>query len=153
VSPKQEKFRQRLARRPLWTANPELFEAVLQILVHYDLFGICGHDQGATEYAPEVGTILPRLKEAASAADLHQIVQQEFVRWFGHSAHRHMERYRRIAGDLWNVLQEPTFQQQLMTIPDAVPNQAISLIANLLDNYPDPQVHINIADVLRTYAE
>ena len=34
------------------------------------------------EYDPEVSTILPRLREARSAADVQKIIYEEFVHWF-----------------------------------------------------------------------
>jgi hypothetical protein len=35
------------------------------------------------EYEPEVGTILPRILDAESAADIARVVRDEFERWFG----------------------------------------------------------------------
>jgi hypothetical protein len=35
------------------------------------------------EYDPEASTILPRLKEAKSESDVHDIVYEEFLHWFG----------------------------------------------------------------------
>jgi hypothetical protein len=34
------------------------------------------------EYAPEVGTIIPRLQDAKSPDDVRRIQHEEFLRWF-----------------------------------------------------------------------
>lgn len=65
----------------------QLFTDVEQILFDHDPIEIAfiGDENVADnpdEYAPEVGTILPRLKTAKSAADVTDIVYEEFKRWF-----------------------------------------------------------------------
>jgi hypothetical protein len=64
-----------------------LFTEVEQILFSHDPIGIAfvGDKNVADnpdEYAPEVGTILPRLRHANSADDVTDIVYEEFIRWF-----------------------------------------------------------------------
>lgn len=65
----------------------QLFTEVEQILFNHDPIGIAfiGDENVADnpdEYAPEVGTILPRLRTAKSAADVTDIVYEEFIHWF-----------------------------------------------------------------------
>lgn len=60
-----------------------LFNEVEEILFRHDPMGINFGDN-TDEYAPEVGTILPRLKEAKSEVDVQRIIHEEFMRWFGH---------------------------------------------------------------------
>ncbi len=59
----------------------DLFSEVEAILFRHDPMGINFGDN-TDEYAPEVGTILPRLKEAKSEVDVQRIIHEEFVRWF-----------------------------------------------------------------------
>jgi len=78
-----ERNQQRLARRKICQEYPQLFVTVLVALYRHDPIGITVHEKGTTEYAPEVKTILPRLKEAKSEGDLRQILYEESVWWFG----------------------------------------------------------------------
>ncbi len=57
------------------------------------------------EYAPEVGTILPRLKNANNESDVVDIVHEEFVRWFGTKIAGDKEQlvYRNIAAEVWQA--------------------------------------------------
>lgn len=61
----------------------ELFSELTAILYRHDLVGIIVLPDGQEdEYEPEVGTILPRLRDARGADDAAQIVREEFERWF-----------------------------------------------------------------------
>ena len=53
------------------------------------------------EYDPEIGTILPRLSEAKSSADVRRIVHEEFVRWFGADTAGPMSSYASVAQKIW----------------------------------------------------
>jgi hypothetical protein len=58
------------------------------------------------EYEPEVGTVLPRLHEARSAADVRAILDQEFIQWFGPSEFTQgfePDRVGRLADELWSI--------------------------------------------------
>lgn len=83
-----------------------LFDEVLTALTQYDIIGIAGeyNSDAATEYEPEVGTIIPRLGEAQTARDVGRIVDDEFLRWFGLSRHRSdpvlQERFRLLVDDI-----------------------------------------------------
>ncbi len=60
------------------------------------------------EYDPEVSTILPRLREATSRNDVHRIVHEEFVHWFGADIAGPAETYAAVSEDLWNLWQQFT---------------------------------------------
>jgi hypothetical protein len=94
-----------LARRQAWHTNRELYEAVLKILFSHDPIGICFHDAGATEYCPEVDTILPRLKVVRSESDVRTIIGEEFTRWFGKAANHATLKFDPIASEIWALLQ------------------------------------------------
>jgi hypothetical protein len=49
------------------------------------------------EYEPEVGTILPRLRNGQTVQEIQVIVHEEFVRWFGALTAGPFERYATIA--------------------------------------------------------
>ena len=57
-----------------------LYHRLVQILYIADIAGISHF--AADEYEPEVTTILPRLPQATSAAEVEQILREEFAYWF-----------------------------------------------------------------------
>jgi hypothetical protein len=59
-----------------------LFNSIAALLFQADPIGISFDNENLDEYDPEVGTILPRLKDCASADDVLRVVHEEFVRWF-----------------------------------------------------------------------
>ena len=69
-------------RQQMKEAYTDLYDDLLAIIFRHDPVGICG-ETNTDEYDPEVGSILPRLREAHSAADVCGIVHEEFVAWFG----------------------------------------------------------------------
>jgi len=94
-----------LAHYQSWQTNRALFEAVLTILFSHDPIGICFHYAGATEYSPEVDTILPRLKVVRSESDVRTIIGEEFTRWFGKAANHAINKFDPIASEIWALLQ------------------------------------------------
>lgn len=58
------------------------------------------------EYDPEISTILPRLREAKSRNDVHRIVHEEFVHWFGADIAGPSETYAAVSQEIWNVWQQ-----------------------------------------------
>src|SRR5436190_15115584 len=54
------------------------------------------------EYDPEVSTILPRLREARSAAEVQRIIE-EFVHWFDADIAGPITHYAEVAGKIWGV--------------------------------------------------
>ncbi len=79
-----------------------LYTDIEEILFRLDPMGInLGNNND--EYNPEVHTILPRLKETNSEADVHNIVYEEFVRWFGadSAGSRDSQSYKEAAKEIW----------------------------------------------------
>ena len=85
----------------------QLFTEVEQILFSHDPIEIaCVGDENVVdnpdEYAPEVGTILPRLGTASTAADVTDIVYEEFKRWFDdEETVGPKARYEALSGEIW----------------------------------------------------
>ena len=101
-----EKLNQnQLRSHALWQAQPEIYDAVLNILYRNDPVGICTPDNPwrETEYEYEIETILPRLKGAASENEMLKIVHEEFVHWFNGSAGP-QARYSQVAAEIWELI-------------------------------------------------
>lgn len=112
------KFLRRLARRrrlrddqiPGWIVEARrerevtraryagLFDEALALFFMVDPAGI-NFETNTDEYDAEVGTVLPRMEEAASADDVREILAQEFDQWLGGSYEP--SRLDRLASDLW----------------------------------------------------
>lgn len=75
-----------------------LVAQIESLLFTSDPMGI-NFEHNTDEYEPEAQTIALRLPEAATAAELHRIVYEEFVRWFGEAGSE--EQYAPIAADIW----------------------------------------------------
>lgn len=80
-----------------------IYDEVLDILYRYDPMGIAWDNPSrGEEYNPEARTIVPRLSEARSAADVRRIVFEEFRRWFG-SSFRRTERLDELGAEIWQA--------------------------------------------------
>ena len=55
------------------------------------------------EYEPEVGTILPRLKQCRSAQYVQEVVYEECARWFGIPGEQ--QKYRAPSQEIWSAWQ------------------------------------------------
>ncbi|RDX36074.1 hypothetical protein DZA50_05490 [Kangiella sp. HD9-110m-PIT-SAG07] len=79
-----------------------LYSEVEQILFRLDPVGI-NFGENTDEYASEVDTILPRLKEASSQADVLNIVHEEFCRWFDvdTAGKKSQPVYSEVASEIW----------------------------------------------------
>lgn len=55
------------------------------------------------EYDPEVSTILPRLREAKSPADVERILHEEFCHWFGAETAGPTAHYAAVSNEIWEV--------------------------------------------------
>lgn len=75
---------------------------MLEILFRNDPIGI-NFEINTDEYEPEVGTILPRLKEARSPEDLQKIIHQEFVSWFDADIAGPKVKYAKITQEVWDA--------------------------------------------------
>jgi hypothetical protein len=89
-------------RERLRKENRHLFDEISSILFVADLMGI-NFEMNTDEYEPEVGTILPRLKNCNSVDDVRQVVHEEFVRWFSPDVAGAESRYEKVAKDIWKA--------------------------------------------------
>jgi hypothetical protein len=92
----------KLERQRLRREYGKLYDEVLEILFRNDPIGI-NFEFNTDEYEPEVGTILPRLKEAHSPEDLQGIIHQEFVCWFDAGIAGTKAKYAKIAQEIWDA--------------------------------------------------
>lgn len=81
----------------------QLYEDLLEIYFRHDPIFI-NYGDNADEYSPEVGTILPKLKNCNSQSDVLDVIYEEFVRWFGEDAGERIE-YEKIASETWRKWQ------------------------------------------------
>ena len=58
----------------------KLHRGLAELRYRHDPVGLAAAGAPRDEYYPEVGTIIPRLKDALGPADVRHIVHQEFVR-------------------------------------------------------------------------
>jgi len=82
----------------------ELYSEVEEILFRNDPVRI-NFESNTDEYDPEVSTILPRLKDAKSEADVHFIVHDECVKWFGSivAGDKSQQSYKDAAREIWDA--------------------------------------------------
>jgi hypothetical protein len=72
-----------------------------EIFTRHDPIGLIAMGAPADEYDPEIGTILPRLREARDEEDVRRMVHAEFVRWFGPDLAGSEASYTVSASELW----------------------------------------------------
>src|ERR1700677_699832 len=100
-----EQEERRKEREKLREKYKKKYDQLSELLFRHDPIGIAfiGHDQVADnpdEYEPEVGTILPRLRDCSSEADCLKVIHEEFSRWFGGEAGP-ISHYKKIAHETW----------------------------------------------------
>lgn len=79
----------------------ELRHLVEDVLRRHDPIQLISIGAPRDEYDPEVGTILPRLKEASSLGDVQEVLHQEFTHWFGAKQAGPSDLYKGAAKELW----------------------------------------------------
>jgi hypothetical protein len=89
-------------RKRLRCEYRKLFDSVSSLLFQYDPLGI-NFETNTDEYDPEVGTILPRLRDCASEADVVRVVHEEFMRWFGEDSVGSADQYAEISAEIWRL--------------------------------------------------
>lgn len=77
----------------------KLFDEVGKMLARADPLALVRGGAPRDEYQPEARTILPRLRSCASADDVRNVVDDEFVRWFGEN-YRHPDGYGEAAVEI-----------------------------------------------------
>lgn len=96
--------RDRAARDTVRQHDPTLFAAVSEAMFRHDPIGI---DLGGNsdEYETEAGTVIPRLSRCVSAADVEQVLREEFTRWFGADIAGRAQ-FAALAVDIWKLWKE-----------------------------------------------
>jgi hypothetical protein len=94
----------RADRARLKAAHGELFGATSALLFRHDPVGL-NYESNTDEYDPEAGTVIPRLRHCSSAADVQQVLHEEFGRWFTPTDAGPFERYAVPAVELWELWQ------------------------------------------------
>jgi hypothetical protein len=79
----------------------ELRRAIASVLRRHDPVGLISMGAPDDEYDPEVGTILPRMRDATSELNMVRILHEEFVRWFGHDQAGTVTSYEAPAREIW----------------------------------------------------
>jgi hypothetical protein len=97
-----------------------LLDSVSEILFRHDPIGI-NFESNADEYDPEAGTILPRLFDCQCLKDVHQVVYEEFVRWFDESTAGPFEIYDSIAKEIWDLWIAESQSKQFLKSSDGTP--------------------------------
>lgn len=80
----------------------DIREAVAEALRRLDPIGLTEAGTPSSEYDPEIGTIMPRLREARTSDDLARIIHEEFVAWFGPETAGSEARYNVAANEIWS---------------------------------------------------
>jgi hypothetical protein len=58
------------------------------------------------EYAPEIGTIVPRLASVKRLDDITGVLHEEFIRWFGDGTAGPRHAYEASARRIWDAVME-----------------------------------------------
>ncbi len=89
----------------------DIYQDIIKILWDHDPIRLHSSPR-KHEYEPEARTITPRLLEASYEQELHKIIYEEFVRWFGSSVQSEDD-YIKIAHDIWQTWQFRKSQRSL----------------------------------------
>lgn len=84
-------------------AHGALYSEVSRLVRTADPLRLIAIGAPADEYDSEISTILPRLREATSRDDVHRIVHEEFVHWFGADIAGPFENFAALSEKIWNV--------------------------------------------------
>jgi hypothetical protein len=95
-------------KKDLKKAFLTLEREVTDALNRADPIGLIAMSCPDDEYSPEVGTILPRLKEADSVLDLQRIIHEEFTHWLGPENAGPRANFAEAAQLIWAIMQTKT---------------------------------------------
>ncbi len=85
-----ETEQRRAARKRFQAQYRALYDEVLELLFQIDPLGV--YQQESTDkLVPETAGILARLRDARSAEDVEQIIQEELRRWYGRRRMAHLD--------------------------------------------------------------
>ena len=81
-----------------------LHRGLTALLYRHDPIRLAAAGCPKDEYAFEVSTIIPRLKDAATVEEVRRIVHEEFLHWFdGQETAGPESAYTGIAQDIWET--------------------------------------------------
>src|SRR5918992_1637472 len=100
----EEVARHRADRARLKRGHRALFDEASALFFRFDPVGL-NFETNSDEYDPEVGTILPRLRECHSPEDVQRVVHEEFRSWFDVETAGSAERYQAVSVALWDLWQ------------------------------------------------
>lgn len=83
-----------------------LVAAVERAIDEADPMGLLEGGAPVDEYAPEIGTIVPRVVNAQSVEEVATVLHEEFLRWFGDDTAGPRHVYEAPAGKIWKALLE-----------------------------------------------
>jgi hypothetical protein len=81
-----------------------LVAAVERAINETDPIGLLEIGAPSDEYAPEIGTIVPRLASVERLDDVVAVLHEEFIRWFGDDTAGPRHGYEESARDIWNAV-------------------------------------------------
>ena len=99
-----ERLQARAERQRLKREYAGMFEDLTAFLYELDPMGL-NFEINPDEYEPEVGTILPRVFEAESPADIVHVVREEFERWFGPRPRIENATYEDLAEGIFGIIE------------------------------------------------
>jgi len=88
------------------THHQVLVAAVERAINEADPIGLLETGAPADEYAPEIGTIVPRLVSVGRPEDVATLLHEEFIRWFGDDTAGPRHAYEASARRIWEAVME-----------------------------------------------
>ena len=83
------------------TRHQVLVAAVVRAIKEADPIGLLEVGAPTDEYAPEIGTIVPRLASVERSEDVATLLHEEFIRWFGDGTAGPRHVYEASARRIW----------------------------------------------------
>jgi hypothetical protein len=81
-----------------------LFEDLSALLYRLDPAGV-NYEINPDEYEPEVGTILPRVKELETVEDIEKVIREELEHWVGGGVRMERATYEELAVEVLALLE------------------------------------------------
>ena len=91
---------------PMDTRYQALVAAVERAINEADPIALLDIGAPTDEYAPEIGTILPRIANAERPDDVTDVLHEEFLRWFREGTAGPRQAYEAAAHRIWDALLE-----------------------------------------------
>ena len=92
--------------RAMKAAHEMLVKALERAINEADPIGLLDLGAPSDEYAPEIGTIIPRLVNAQDVDEVTAVLHEEFLRWFGDNTAGPRQAYEAPARQIWGALLE-----------------------------------------------